>query len=113
MFNALLVAIIVSISPPFKVLEALTSSVNFTPLIAFPGTAQKQNHFAVHLREVNSDHLSKLEFMQATAKILSAAKMVIFLNCSKPSLNSPFLRSVEFLEPLLERSSTILGLVCL
>jgi hypothetical protein len=113
MFNALLVAIIVSISPPFKVLEALASFINFTPLIAFPGAAQKQNYFAVHLCEVNTYYLSKFEFMQATAKILPAAKMVIFLNCSKPSLNSPFLCSVEFLEPLLERSATILSLVYL
>jgi hypothetical protein len=101
----------VSISPPFKVLEALASFANFASLVPFPRTTQKQNHFAVYLREVDSDHLSKFEFMQATAKIPAVAKMVVFLDCSKPSLNSSLLRSVELFEPLLERSVTILSLV--
>lgn len=49
--------------------------------------------------------------MQTTAKIPLTTEMVVFLNCSKPSLHSPLLRAVELLKPVLERSATILRLV--
>jgi hypothetical protein len=82
-------------------------------LIAFAGAAQEHDYSAIDCREVNSDHLPKLELMQPTSQIPPAAEMVVLLDGAKPALNSPPFRSVELFEPLYKRRVTVLSSISL
>ena len=95
----------------FVVPEPLSHFLDFAGLVALAGTPEEENHLTPDLGEIDANCLSKFEFVQAAAQVLSNSEMIAFLDCPEASLHRPSLGTIELPEPVHERSSAIPGFV--
>ncbi|MEL6869968.1 MAG: hypothetical protein AAFO81_09230 [Pseudomonadota bacterium] len=83
----MLVAIIASTGSHPEITQALPRLVDFSALMALTRAAEQEQNCLINLRKIDAHPSSELKLMQAASQVPAFAKVIIFLQRSKPALH--------------------------